>query len=233
LKKNHKYTLFGAKYTYELERFCIENKLGHSNNRGLAVSRDVGFMYMTILAHAIGNAQSISPITDRAGSDRFTVLTNKPTEAFGGQTRIAQAVIELQLPSNLSEIPLEQVIAFRARHGFKERMGAFHEELEGWIRSVEKGKATGDFFQTRGSALKDFSDEIASISSNVAMAGLGVWALVNSLSPEAMGYMQESLAAVGVSVGSIITVRKAWEATKPRRLTRKYLVKLKKLRPIR
>lgn len=231
MPRYQKYTLFDDKYANPWVNFCLDNGLAHQGDEGIVVARDVGFIYMTILAHTIGNAQGISPVTDRVASDRFGLLANIPPEPFGGEIRIAQAVIELQLPANLPDIPLEKVIEFRMRRGFKKRLHAFHAELAKWILDVENATAKGDFFQTRGSVWQDFSDEIVTLGAGAGAAAVGIWLLVDSLSPNPVKYLKEIAVAGGLAVGSVIAVREAWGASQTRMLTRKYLASLGKLQP--
>lgn len=84
-KESRKYTLFREKYSDPWERFCLENKLGHKVREGLAVAKDLGFIYMTVLAQAIGDSRGMSPVTDYGELDKFAILARKPTARWGGE----------------------------------------------------------------------------------------------------------------------------------------------------
>jgi hypothetical protein len=156
-KDTQAYTLFHEKYTVCWEDFCLKNKLGHRDNHGIAVHRDLALIYMTILSQAISDKKGISPITDHDSMDRFSIFTRfqSPREAEIIQT--AQGVIELALPVNLSEISFQTIIQHRNNESFRKMQKAFHQELEAFIESSEN-KAASNFESSLGNCWVDFRD---------------------------------------------------------------------------
>lgn len=222
-KKNQKYTLFEEKYSGPWERFCLKNKLGHRVHEGLAVAKDLGFIYMTVLAQAIGDLRGMSSVTDYGELDKLAIIARKPKDRFGGKIRIAQSIVQLQLPADLSELKLDRIIQYRNKAGFKDRLHAFHESLENYIIAVESGRAEKDFVLSQGSILRDFSDEIVSIGARGANFALGVWILMKTLPLDHIKYLKEIVTGTAFSIGSIIEIRNRWKNTRTRRYTRRYL----------
>ena len=221
------YTLFRDKFTYSWEHFCIQNRMGRRDREGLSLDKSLAFLYMSILAHAIGDSRGVSPITDHAVFDRLSIVTRKATPLTPNRVNVARGIIKLQLPANLRSIDLERVIEFRQRPGFKKRLHAFHTELNAWISDVEEGQAKADFFQTRGGVISDFSDEIVSLGTGVAGVGLSVWMFLSDAHDA--DYIKLIAAGSGFAIGSTIALRKAWKNTESKRLTRKYLAQIKNL----
>jgi hypothetical protein len=143
-----------------------------------------------------------------------------------------QAVIQLQLPGNLREIPLESVIRHRNRPGFKERQKAFHEELETFIGKAESGVDPSEVAKSIGSAWSDFSDDVVNVGAGAVAFGLGIWLPFGSGVADIPNTLKEIAGGASLAVGSCISVRKPWQNSSPKRCTRKYLADLKRLKPI-
>jgi len=231
-KDAQSYSLFQEKYTDSWEQFCLQNKLGHRDNYGIAVPRDLALIYMTILSQAISERRGISAITDHDSMDRFSIFTRfqSPHEAEIIQT--AQGIIELALPVNLSEISLETIIQHRNNENFRKTQKAFHQELKMFVENSEN-KAGSNFEPSLGSIWVDFRDEILKIGVGSAPFGLGVWLLLDS--PQATVLQDTRQVALGLhlAVGSTIAIKNTWKNTESKRFTRKFLSNLKQLQPYR
>ena len=220
---NHTYTVFRDKYTSSWEEFILGNNLGRRVDEGVAVSKHLGLDYMTLLAQAISAEQEIPPITDRPELDSFGIFLSHTTSADPKSFRIARSIINVTVPANLDSIALVDIIAFRTRPGFKERLHAFHQRVQDYIRSSDDGSATSDFKGSQGSFWKDFSDEIASVGVGTTSAALSIWLFLDSAGTNALEYAKELSAAGALATTSVIAVRNAWNHTRVKRFTRKYL----------
>lgn len=229
--RNHRYTLFGEKYVDTWEDFCQEHRLGTRSDEGVLMDKSLGFTYMTVLAQAIADAKGVSPITDRSELDKLSIFARRPDGKTKRHLAIAQSVIGLALPSDLSQIGLDTVIGHRRKPGFKKRLHAFHSELTAYVQALERGEATKDFFESRGSVWREFSDEIVALGAGVGVLGLGIWLHLASPDPEIAKYFKE-VVGVGalLSIGAITSFRNKWKHTQARRYTRKYLADLRSLR---
>jgi len=225
------YTLFREKFTDSWEHFCCSNGIAHRTLHGIAVPRELGFLYMSILAQAVADARGIAQITDYAEWDRFSILVRTRCTPVRRDTAIAQSVIRLKLPKDLDHISVADVIAFRNRTGFKKRLHAFHNALETYIAELERGEASADFFTAQEGIIADFTDEIVRVGAGVASFGLGFWFFLGSDVAAAKEYVKELAAGTTLTVGSVIAIRNAWEHTRTKRYTRKYLATLNKLKP--
>ncbi|BFM38922.1 hypothetical protein [Synechocystis sp. LKSZ1] len=229
-KDTQNYTLFQEKYTDCWENFCLQNKLGHRDNHGIVVHRDLALIYMTILSQAISDKRGISPITDHDSMDRFSIFTRfqSPHEAEIIQT--AQGVIELALPVDLSEISFQAIIQHRNGEDFRKMQKAFHQELEAFIKSSEN-KAESNFRPSLGNIWVDFRDEILKLGAGSVYFGLGVWLLLDSQNATVLQDIRQSAAGLTLAVGSTIAIKSTWKNIKSKRFTRKFLSNLKKLQP--
>lgn len=226
--KNHRYTIFKKKYSEDWEHFCISNGLGQHCHEGVLVTRNLGLIYMSFLAHIISESRGIPPITDHPRMDDISVVTRKATASDTKKLNIAKSVLKLKIPAKLKKISIDRIIAFRNEEGFKKRLHAFHAELGSWISDVENRKAEGDFYQTRGNAFSEFSDELVKLGVEITTFGLGIWLLLSDPATTA-SYIKEICAGTALTIGSVIAIRNTWNHTQTKRNTRKYLAALEDL----
>jgi len=228
---NHDYILFKEKYTDDWKDFCIANNFGSEVDEGIKVHHDLAFVYMTLLAHTIGDARGIAPVSDYPSLDKFAIFTRRADQLESKNVEVAQAVIQLELPGNFEEIKLDDVISVRNRAGFKERLSAFHQEFDAYFTSVEKGSRPGKFVASFDSIWKDFSEDILITGAGAITFGLGVWVALTSPNASTEDYVKAIAAGAPVTVGGAIRLKNTWKNTKTRRYTRKYLTDLTKIKP--
>lgn len=226
--KNHNFTIFEKKYNRDWEHFCISNGLGQHCHEGIRVARNLGLIYMSFLAHIISESRGIPPITDHPRMDDISVVTRKTTTSDTKKLNIAKSVLKLKIPAKLKNISIDKIIKFRNESDFSRRLHAFHEELSSWISDVENGKAEGDFYQTRGTAFSEFSDEFVKLGAEISTFGLGIWLLLSDPAINA-SYIKEICAGTALTIGSVIAIRNTWNHTQTKRNTRKYLAALEDL----
>jgi len=228
----HDYTLFLEKYTDDWKRFCIHNHFGTPTSEGIKVHEDLAFVYMTLLAQTIADSRGLSPISDHPKLDEFSIFTRTEGSAESEKIEVAQAVIELQLPANLNEIDLSDVISVRNRQGFKTRLEAFHQEFDKYFDSIESGARPGKFVASFDSIWKDFADDILQTGLGTISFGLGVWITVNSVQAGPANYLKEVVAGTLLAVGGAVKIQKTWKNSQTKRYTRKYLTDLTKIKPV-
>ena len=231
---SHQYTIFRDKYVDAWEHFVIQNKFGTPTNEGIAVSRHLGLIYMTLLSQAISAAEEIPSITDRTELDRFSIFCSQTSPATPKSVNVANYVINLLVPANLSDINFRKIIKLRNKRGYKKRLSAFQSEIEKCIKSFEAGKAATSeiakrFLALRGSFWKDYSDEILTIGIGSVPAALGIWIAIDSKNFDAYNYLKEMSAATALTISSIVTIRNSWNHTKVKRYTRRYIADIRKI----
>jgi hypothetical protein len=232
-ESNHNYTLFHEKYADDWEHFCcIENKLGTLTKEGMRLPRKLAFLYMTLLAQIIADAQGVSPITDDRDLDKFSIFTRTTCAVVTERLKIAQAVIDLKLPANLSRIKLDEVIKLRKRPGFKKGLQAFHQEFDRYFDSIEKEISPKKFVDSFNSIWKSFSDDFLITGAGAVSFGLGVWILLHSPQATTAAYLKELVGAGGaLTIGGAVRVKNTWKNTQTKRYCRKYMTNLSKLEP--
>jgi hypothetical protein len=228
--ENQKYTLFEDKYTYEWEKFCRKEKFARHSYYGIKIPKELGLIYMTILAQTIAENRGISLITDYSELDNLSILVREKKISLKKKLSVAKSVINLKLPSNLYQLDIDKIIEFRNKPGFKEKLHSFHQELNNFLSKLEEGSTTFDFVRSFNGIWSDFSDDIVQLGIGATSFGLGVWILLNSSDITTAKYLKEIvIGGSALTVGSVISIRNRWKNTKSKRFTRKYLADLENI----
>lgn len=224
------FVLFGEKYSYDLERFCIKNGIGERCDDGVIIPKELGMIYMTILAQVIADKNSISPITDRSGLDKYSIFIRQENRCTNGIITVAQDTLECKLPSNLHKIPLDDIIRFRNKRGFKKKLNAFHSELEKYYKSKENNQTAYDFENSLGSFWGDFFSDFIQIGIDLVSFSLKAWISVSSGAPVAANTVIDGATML---TRNTIRIKNTWNNTKSKRYCRKYLSNISRLNPTR
>jgi hypothetical protein len=222
--------LFKDKYTDEWEQFCLKNRLGRPTRTGLLLSEDVALLYMTLLAQVIADSRGVSPITDDPLLDRFAIFTRRQHSADSTSMKTAQAIINLELPAHISNIPLTEIISRRNSEGFKERLRAFHQSLDAFMSNTEQGNTPGRFGESLGNSWNDFREDILKLGLGLTGFTLGVWIALGAGPIGTLKGAQQIVGGLSLAVGSGIAIRNTWNHTESKRFTRKYLADLGKIK---
>jgi hypothetical protein len=229
----HEFEVFEEKYTYSWMRFCLANGLGTQSSHGILLPKELGLVYMTLLAQVIADSKGVSPITDYSSLDRFAIFARRADQQrLERSFQVAEVIVQLQLPINLNRIPLEAIIAFRNRPDFRVQLRAFHEELDQFLENIENGSSERDFVDSYNSIWKDFVGNFVELGLGTTSFGLGAWILLNSPQVTTAEYLKDMVVGGAMlTVGSVSNIRKTWNHTRTRRYTRKYLAELRRLSP--
>ncbi len=230
MAENHQFTLLDKKYSPAWKEFCLTEKLASFSGNGVLISKSLGLIYMSFLTNVISEKTGIEPITDHSKMDRISILTRQVPPSARCKTKLANRIVQLKLPGNINDLALSEIIAHRNKNGFKENMHAFHSELEKHIEEMEGGETEETFLDSRGSIIREFSDEIASFGFGVATLPLSIWCRAsNPVSVE------DTIAGViggsALAAESFVSVRNTWRNTKETRMTRKYLAEIGTIHP--
>lgn len=226
---SQKFLLFREKFAVDWLEFVKDEHLGHPTNRGIYMARELASIYMTILAQKISDRLNIPAITDDRDADALAVFTQRTSPADPDSVTIGRSILDVKIPENLSEIPLSRVIEFRSQPGFRDRLHGLHAELQRHITAVENGSARGDFLHTRGSVLRDMSDELASLGGRMIPITIAVWLLLRGTATGYPETLAPIAAATGATITTVISVRNYLQNNQDRRFTRKYLADLRAL----
>lgn len=149
--------LFEGKYSKYFFEYCIHNRIATPCSKGIYISSDLSFVYMSILADIISKNNEYEMITDTEKYSRF--LINKDLTIAKNTDRKIHAIhneIELLLPVGIESIPIECLIDLRKRNDFNTARYAYISEVEQLILHRENGQYHS--MDKQLSYMKDFVD---------------------------------------------------------------------------
>lgn len=124
------YTLYEDKYTYEFEKYCLENGLGERCDEGILLNKDVAYAYMSILAEIISKETETDMITD---IEKYSDPVLRYCDSFVRKNvdilDTIQKEIQFYVPVDMYKIPLNKFIELRSDHMFETARRNFVTEL--------------------------------------------------------------------------------------------------------
>jgi len=228
LKKSQRFSIFDEKYSHGFCYFCIENGIGHKFSEGIYVSRDVFYIYMTVLANIIAERRGLSTITDINYLHNFVTFSRRP-EAYSTlntseRIKVARAIVDLKVPKNLEDLEISKIIKLRNKENFRKKMKAFHALVEQYGENQNGESDYTDFFRQLKFARSDFLDLIKQLTANLVSQSLIFFGLF-----QFSGYLPGINDAAMITFDSAFEIIKGWKNTETKRFTKKYLASLSSL----
>jgi len=203
---NQRSTLYRGKYSSGFSEFCQEHALSREVANGISVSRSLAFLYMTLLANSIAEKEGKGVITDNTEYHRIPIIIDAPASNASTAFDFAKTVFSLKLPENLSNIPIDRVIALRKKPDYVANLSAFHDQLDKFLLSIESGADPEAFLRSLNITIKDVSDEVLKLGVGFSIIGLSAWALFKE--PTLLTYLKDVAGpALSFSIDSLINVR--------------------------
>ncbi|MBL7911661.1 MAG: hypothetical protein JNJ41_11445 [Bacteroidia bacterium] len=225
---NWNYLIYQEKFSYEWVNFCRDNNIGQQVDEGLLIPEELAFLYMTYLAKEIAFKESAAIITDNQRFDNFTNYSRSTTPLINSRNKFAKGIINMLVPVNLTEIPINRIIEFRNRN--RELISAFNRELSNIQNKISEGSSERDF-------IDNYNSVYSELSRNVILQGIGVAAIPfaayvliqnpNTTSPE---YIKEVLGSISMVLAGGYTLNAALRDKESRRYCKKYIANLERLR---
>ncbi len=221
------FEIYTEKFSYNWKRYCLENQLGIETNDGIRVHENLAFIYMTFLAEEIAFEHGKSIITDSNRFDHFlNFKQSTPSEARTRQ-KLAQSVISLAVPGNVSELTFAQLIKFRQRN--RERIRAFNTELDNTMSSVENRITATDFIDRYNSIYSELNAEIIAQGVGIITIPLSAYLVISDPNTGMPGYLEKTLRSLGMVLAGNLALRGRWKEIATRHNCRKYLTNLNRL----
>lgn len=226
--KKYQVTLFKDKYTKDFKDFLLENNIAIQTSEGLNLSKDLANIYMTIFAQAISDLRTISPITDISGMDRFSIFIRHLNKSKEESLNIAQKIITLKLPKNISHISFKEIIKLRNDKNFKAKLHTFQSELAKFLSSEEENKDGKNFIKKYNHIYSEFSTELLKFGKGLASFGMGVWLTTSAPISNDLEIAKKFLEGTAFLLSGV-SISSAWKNTKAKRYCKKYLAEIEKI----
>jgi len=195
---------------------------------GILLPEELAFLFMTHLAKEISYIRNGAIITDNVKFDNYTNFSRVSNPQIQQRNKFAKGIINLLVPSNISEISIDKLIKFRNAN--EKRIKAFNRQIDLMEESVGNGVTEKDFIESYNDIYSELSHEILLMGVGIASIPFAAYMIISN--PEAFSaeYIEVILGSLGIGLGGTFAVRKALIDTKEKRIVKKYLANVERLR---
>lgn len=180
--------IYFGKMVHNFQDVLLENKWARKTRNGLIINSDLANAYMTLLANSIASNRSISTISDKNAKieyDRISrMIYSRPNLEYRSNVESVKTLesnIEIFLPKNIDDIPVERIIEFRNSPQNKESLNEFHNALE-FINSINATTSENYIIDAK-KRLKDakgkYIGSLGACFSITAMSAIGMYQLID------------------------------------------------------
>lgn len=230
------YTLYSDKYTCDFENYCLENGLGERCNEGILLNKHTAFAYMSILAEIISKETETDMITDIVEySDpilRAPIFYNR--KIVNRLDKIKKE-IQFYVPVDMYRIPLYEFIKLRSDYEFEEMRRRFVTELNMVLDSYDENISEIDLNNIM-ECKREICGLLKELFFSCAVATVGVHSFGNMVTAESdslnfWGNMGSTAVSLAALKPHYIAAKEYAKRIAGKRKARKYLARLKRLRP--
>lgn len=136
--QNQTCQLYYGKFSDVFYDYCIDNRLAAPFDRGIRISQDLAFVYMSLLADKIAKKHGYEMFTEITKYDNLLIRNDQQmVEKMNYHLKMAKEQIEFQIPVKIAEIPLQVIMDLRNDHNFEICRRAYVEEIESFLKAKE------------------------------------------------------------------------------------------------
>ncbi|WP_273852320.1 hypothetical protein [Guptibacillus spartinae] len=179
------YELFRGKFSYEFGEYCLDAGFAHESENGIRLPYQLGIMYMSILAHNIGDYNNMSVITDLA-DERIIRRVNDKTWSYNKRFEEIKAIkklISLEIPTELDQIPIKRIVELRNKESFQRKLQEFKLAVSELSHLSKTNLTEQSVFEIRNdilSAKENISSDIFQLCTSMSSMFLGVHIVLNN-----------------------------------------------------
>lgn len=225
---NWTFQIYQEKFSMNWADYCVEKNIGIQSPNGIMLPEELAFLYMTFLAKEIAFEESAAIVTDNNRYDNYTNYSRSTTPSLNRRTRFAKGIINLLIPQNLSQIPIERIIQFRERN--RDYLRAFNSELDNIQQKIGQGYSEQDFINSYNNIYSEFSREVLLLGVGIAAIPFAAYMLIQNPLATSPEYIKEILGALGVTIGGGYALNRALKDNETGRYCKKYLTNLERIR---
>lgn len=222
------YNIFSEKFSNSFSDFVLRNQIGKRTEDGLILPKELAFIFMTYLAQEISTNRNGSIITDNIEFDHFTNYSKVINPSINNRHKFMKGIVNMILPGNLADIPLERLIDFRNKN--REKILSFNNQINLFEDSIGKANAERDFINSFNDIYSELAKEILLLGIGIASIPFATYILIQNQNALIAEYIKETLGGIGLGLGGIYTIKRALFDNKEKRQCKKYIANLTRLK---
>ncbi len=227
-ENNWNYQIYSEKFSYHWGQYCEEQGIGRRNNDGLSLPSELAYLFMTHLAKEISHERDGSIITDNVDFDNYSNFSRVHDPRIRTRHKFMKGIINLLIPRNISQIPLNSLIQFRTNN--REAIREFNRQITEMEEAISNGMTERAFIDSFNNIYSELTREIVLMGVGLASIPFAAYVLINNPQALSAEYAKEVLGALGIGLGGTFAVKRAMFDTKGQRSCKKYLTNIERLR---
>lgn len=145
---NWDYVILKDKFNMDFSDEIIDRKFGIRTDNGLRTSKELANLFMIFLSEEVAKDENGNPITDVTEYDNLTTyLRNNETTKDEVSDKYIRTVIDLNLPKNIKDIQIKNIIEFRNSSEIKELRNKINRSVSNFYKSLENGEDPMQYLQ--------------------------------------------------------------------------------------
>lgn len=194
--------IYSGKMAYKLQEMLLEKEWAQETARGLIINNDLASEYMTLLANVISNRRDIPTISDKKSDVRYRELDRiVRTDFRNNSLKTLRDSIEIYLPRNIDETPIERIIEFRNNPLNQRNLNEFHDAMA-VVNRVGEMTSEYDIIEAKKrliDAKKQFKSNLRNSFAVTGASILGIYQLIDG-DASSLDFLKEVL-GMGVIAG--------------------------------
>lgn len=227
LKKveNWDYEIFQEKFNSDFSHEMVNREFAVRTNKGIRTSKELGNLFMIFLSEEVAKEEKGNPITDISEFDNLTTyLRNLESHQDIVPDKFLRSVIDLNLPDNIKNIPIERFVEFRNSDEISELRKKLNSSISDFYKTLENGADPYKYLNSIEVDSDEITKQILLFFGGLFSCSLGVSSIIaNPLSLESIKEITEGTI---MTVSGVTAIKSAWSQNGDKRAARKFLTRL-------
>ncbi|SUX45156.1 hypothetical protein [Chryseobacterium indoltheticum] len=225
---NWDYKILKEKFNMDFGDEILKRGLGIQVKEGIRTSSELGNLFMIFLSEEIAKDEKGNPITDITKYDNLTTyIRSIDINQHDVPAHFIRTIIDLSLPKNIQDIPVEKLIEFRNYSEINELRNKLNIGLSNFYKSLENGTDPHQYLKFIEQNSNELAQQILLFFGGLFGVSLAASTIMsNPLSTESIKEITEGTL---MSVEAISAIKSAWSSNGEKRAARKFLTKLNQI----
>ncbi|MDQ8141819.1 hypothetical protein [Chryseobacterium sp. CFS15] len=225
---NWDYKILKEKFNMDFGDEILKRGLGIQVKEGIRTSSELGNLFMIFLSEEIAKDEKGNPITDITKYDNLTTyIRSIDINQHDVPAHFIRTIIDLSLPKNIQDIPVEKLIEFRNYSEINELRNKLNISLSNFYKSLENGTDPHQYLKFIEQNSNELAQQILLFFGGLFGVSLAASTIMsNPLSTESIKEITEGTL---MSVEAISAIKSAWSSNGEKRAARKFLTKLNQI----
>jgi len=222
------YEIFQEKFNMDFSDEMVNREFAVRTENGIRTSKQLGHLFMIFLSEEVAKEEKGNPITDISEFDNLTTyLRNIESRQDTIPDNLIRSVIDLNLPDNIKNIPIERFVEFRNSDEISELRNKLNCSLTNFYKSLESGADPNKYLKFIEVNSDEITKQILLFFGGLFSCSLGASSIITN--PLSLESMKEITEGTIMTFSGVSAIKSAWSQSGDKRAARKFLTRLHKI----